>query len=751
MISQEEHNNMMHPPVQARQLQSQIIHDKDVSENDASGVTTVNNQGAFHDNTSVGSNAPGTDTGPDGQVVGDEGVNTEGSITTVGGDGGSEEDIHHQEAHEQPLDEDNIPSAAEGGGSQLLSPQEQEVYESSFPSEPEYIPSLGPPRAATTFALFSDPKRFDPESIYDKTHYLTDALKGNLWLDQNSDGLRGSSQDKTLNAAEYDVGIGGVNVQLVHCESNELVVKDGITVSLPNGDGQVPNIGGEVKAVKTSDLVEAGETYTAGEYSFSLDNMEPGRYYIMYQAPQDFRISGNTLPLDMDLSTRKCIPRGGEGNEYMNEVYSKGDLDWEGYCARSIGCFEVQPKFNLKEDFKDLQFMNEENDSTYEGTVSNLVSLPEKNMLNVGMTAERWPLGTAQFADSKITLNFPKGASSSSAENFRNAVMPANFQGSALKRQLEMTVGELFKNGGLGDDTFDIQGVDFVYGEIHEKDSSRRTRFLRGLQGGGSIGVTYTFTTRGKYNPPPHVQLGTIVSDSINADPVGLVKSLKDKENVLPPVFEEIEDANVRHLTLKNANGNHQGLGGGPLGAYQVMNAPNSGDGGLASWAQVPVALLSILIGLLIGVLLFRRVFTRRKQVSDDPLGLYMKKGAIPWQAAKSNPDDKKLKSSKSVRGFKVARQRSDEEKKRKRGYEDDDDEDFASTQGSSRRTVSSRSQLSRGRRRTSGSDNGNAVASILGSTRSGQSVDQSLNSTGERGRNKRNRGEWQERRRSSN
>ena len=233
------------------------------------------------------------------------------------------------------------------------------------------------------------------------------------------------------------------------------------------------------------------------------------------------------------------------------------------------------------------------------------------------------------------------------------------------------------KNESHDDNTFDIKGVDLHAGVIHEKSSSRRTRFLRGLQG-GSIGVTYTFTTRGKYNPPPSQQLGALISNSINADPVGLVKSLKDKENSLPSVFEEVDDVNVRHLTLKKVEETKQPST--PIGISQVVysEAPSS-SGALASWAFLPVIVLSAAIGVFIGLFLFRRVFTRRKQVGDDPLSLYVKNGA--GFALSRSSQDQSTGQGKSKRGFKVARRRSDEDHQEKRGNHDDDEAQASSQQ----------------------------------------------------------------------
>ena len=115
-------------------------------------------------------------------------------------DESSAADIHIQDEHElqvppTPTGEEVIQPLTE-----MDEQTSQEVYESSFPSQPE-TSSIGA-RAATTYALFASPSRFDPNSIRDKTHYLADTLMGNLWLDVNSDGLRGSYTNSTLNAEE---------------------------------------------------------------------------------------------------------------------------------------------------------------------------------------------------------------------------------------------------------------------------------------------------------------------------------------------------------------------------------------------------------------------------------------------------------------------------------------------------------------------------------------------------------------------
>lgn len=381
----------------------------------------------------------------------------------------------------------------------------------------------------------------------------------------------------------------------------------------------------------------------------------------------------------------------------------------------------IHKQFDLKKDFANLQ-LNEEQDNQFEGTIENLVALPAKNMLNIGVTSDPWPLNTNQFADGKVTFSFPERYSSQDLED----AVPQDFESSSIKKSLEVTMATLFakSNNKIGD--FDVKGINFIGGEIFTK--SRRRRMLRGgsrdLQRdniGGAVGVTYTFTTRGKYSPPPYEQLGTLVSDSINADPVGLVKSLKDRENPdvqLPPAFDEVDDANVRHLTLKNNEQLLTAAGGmGLYGSLQVQ-AANEGVGALASWTTVPIAILSVMIASLVGVLLFRRVFTRRqKQVSNDhPLTMYMKKGSVGFGASMRRSEDSDMKKKKSgrgksKRGFAVARRGSDDDKK-KRGYRDDDDDDeYRAAIAESSRSRQRESE-SRGRRRTEGSDNGRTISS---------------------------------------
>jgi len=553
-------------------------------------------------------------------------------------------DIHTQHEHAIAIQD-------EEASSQQQQPSPQEEYELNFPLKQSQ------PRAATTFSIFQVPNHFSSNYIYSsKVHYLTDNLSGMLYLDVNNDGLRGSYTDSTLNAKEYDTGVGGVQSTLVHCQSNEIAMSGYPLESI--SDVSRPNRGeGVVTEARQSDRTDAGL------YNFDLPIVEPGRYYIMYQAPHDYRMSGNVLPLAYEVTTdggRKCIPKGGEGDGYLNEIYDKGDLDWSGYCARSIGCFEVAPKFDLKKSFTNLELLNDDDESKYEGSVESLVALPDKDTMNVGVSKEGWPLNTAQYADAEFTLRFPSpsstsdeegsaedGSTSMSMEELKDMVVPEEFATSHVKKSLE-SMASLFATRGSGD--FDIQGFDFISGNIHEKRSEESRRMLRrGLQRDREedsrfISVTYTFTTRGKYSPPPFEQLGTIVSDSINADPVGLVKSLKDKD----PVFEQADDTvNVRHLTLKKEEKSPSN----PIGAVQVFSVAQSTDSGLASWATVPLILLSASIASLVGVLMFRRVLgTRQKQVTDDPLKMYMKSGSVGFMTSRRRSEDSDTKKKSRFR-----------------------------------------------------------------------------------------------------
>ncbi len=130
------------------------------------------------------------------------------------------------------------------------------------------------------------------------------------------------------------MGIGGVAVTLVTCDEHNSKIK---------AQSSLPSVGGQASTLRRTEVPEAGS------YCFPLETVEPGRYYVMYKAPLNYRLSGNILPLESKLTEDgayfRCIPHGGEGKSYLDEARRKGDLDWGGYCARSVGCLEVNKKF----------------------------------------------------------------------------------------------------------------------------------------------------------------------------------------------------------------------------------------------------------------------------------------------------------------------------------------------------------------------------------------------------------------------
>lgn len=108
--------------------------------------------------------------------------------------------------------------------------------------------------------------------------------------------------------------------------------------------------------------------------------------------------------------------------------------------------------------------------------------------------------------------------------------------------------------------------------------------------------------------PPPHEQLGYFVQNSINADPDKLTRTLREDPN-LP--FQDLTEATSSHLTV------------GPPppkpceGCLGIQAVQYEDTGGMANWATVPVALLSVMIGSLVILFLGRRVWKRRREVSD--------------------------------------------------------------------------------------------------------------------------------------
>ena len=317
----------------------QLIHGKEGEELDADAIETVT-----PNNNVV--NQPGVIQQP-GVIVDtpeeEEQINNEGSTSQQQQQDDSTTNSIWDNGTPTTLD-NNGNNQHQGGQTTQQTPQQQisqEAYEASFPTQPETIFKNQPPRAATTFALFSSPTRFNPTTIHtSNTHYLNNALEGMIYLDVNGDGIRGSTLDRSINALEFDTGVGGVESTLVHCQSNEIVMGGYPLESIV--DVSRPNLG---ESVVTEAL--QSERTDAGLYNFELSSVKPGRYYIMYKSPKDYRLNANILPLDRKEGSGECLPKGGEGNGYIKDVYEKGDLDWNGYCGRTVGCFEVGPKVRL--------------------------------------------------------------------------------------------------------------------------------------------------------------------------------------------------------------------------------------------------------------------------------------------------------------------------------------------------------------------------------------------------------------------
>ena len=498
----------------------------------------------------------------------------------------------------------------------IIPTSQKELYESSFPLEPEQK------RAATTYTVLSDRDSFNVTSLRDRTHYLSGYFSGTVWYDVNGDGIRGSALNRTLNAMEYDIGIGNVNVSLVRCDDDTIVAT---TMSAPYSHLLKEGISRR----KTDDPI-------AGMYSFPIDGMgeeyiRAGRYYVMFQAPMGYKIGGNTLPLgrichlEVEVShvatvvdNIECNPGGGEGTNYIDMAEEIGDLDWEGYCARTVGCVEVDTKFDLEDRFNNLQYMVGESNDVYEGTICNLVALPTPIVLNIGMAVQPWPLDTDQFSDAQFTIRFPPGMSSDALD----AIAPSEeeFSKSEIKTAIEETLASYFRNSA---GAFKVGGFvlnDGIISPGKKKEmtipfAGRLLRRLRGLVNNEDdeeeegATVTYSFTTRGRYNPPPYEPLGDIVSNLINANPSGIIKSLQSRKvgvqsgnnsnsskPALASVFEQSTGAETRHLTLKKER------------SVQPIIVIQSSNSHIANWSNIPIALLSLSIVSLIGVLLLRRV-----------------------------------------------------------------------------------------------------------------------------------------------
>eukprot|EP00574_Skeletonema_japonicum_P003481 CAMPEP_0201731216 /NCGR_PEP_ID=MMETSP0593-20130828/24940_1 /ASSEMBLY_ACC=CAM_ASM_000672 /TAXON_ID=267983 /ORGANISM="Skeletonema japonicum, Strain CCMP2506" /LENGTH=254 /DNA_ID=CAMNT_0048223933 /DNA_START=60 /DNA_END=820 /DNA_ORIENTATION=+ len=169
---------------------------------------------------------------------------------------------------------------------------DQAAYENQFIQQP-----TGGDTTTTTSLFPSGQNVFSPTSILTKPHYLTSSITGHLWLDVDRNGKRGSFTNPTLNAAEQDSGVTGVDaIVLVDCDTNTEVA---VTKSQPvRGDGEVFI----QKATETSGR--------AGGYNFPEVMSRPGRYYIVYKAPLNFRVNSNVLPMG-EVKAEKSELTGG--------------------------------------------------------------------------------------------------------------------------------------------------------------------------------------------------------------------------------------------------------------------------------------------------------------------------------------------------------------------------------------------------------------------------------------------------------
>lgn len=184
-----------------------------------------------------------------------------------------------------------------------------------YPIQPSTV------RTATAYSLFSDPDAFSLDSIRRSTHYLSDSLKGKIWWDVNGDGKRGDYGDESLNEREYDYGIPNVNnIYLVACEEGKETTHAIGRSVIFNDQDPVPQ--------------RQSLASNAGVYEFNeLNTIPSGRYYVMYQAPSHWRMSGNTLPLgrrkivDEEKGTYyECVPEGVNGMSFSEKARESGDF-----------------------------------------------------------------------------------------------------------------------------------------------------------------------------------------------------------------------------------------------------------------------------------------------------------------------------------------------------------------------------------------------------------------------------------------
>jgi len=509
---------------------------------------------------------------------------------------------------------------------------DQTAYENQFIQQP-----IGG-ESTTTSSLFpSGLNVFSPTSIATKPHYLSSSITGQLWLDVDRNGKRGSFIDPTLNAAEQDSGVTGVDaIVLVDCDTNTEVA---VTKSQPvRGDGQVVI----QKATETSGR--------AGGYNFPEVMNRPGRYYIVYKAPMGFRINSNVLPMvevkaekseeTGTLSYFECPLMGGEGGMFYEDAVENGEFDYGGYCGRSVGCFEVGRKRDLVDKFENLIEVDEGTGEELYGLDDMVVAYPSQHMLDVGLAEQEWPLNTQQYADIAVDLLFLENSTEAVLTSLGEALdsdsaLAESSTALDIKRSLLDTVRSIegFSDVKLEVEDVAVMSLEEEHKKVSEESSPTSDIFSRNLRSSsrklqvseeppalnGYTAVTYKFMVRGEYNPPPRRQLGEIAEQSINRDSRKLTETLRDR---IDP-FAGLQDVNSKVLSIKGyedsvAADSSAEIRPPPLDTLNALNAESRS--GLADWATVPIILLAISISGLVGLFFFRRAFSRRKVVNEQDL-----------------------------------------------------------------------------------------------------------------------------------
>jgi len=375
-----------------------------------------------------------------------------------------------------------------------------------------------------------------------------------------------------MDIEEDNWGIGGVQVQLVNCLTDEPVtpVAESVANGISNLEFSNPVTSQPRPIAGGIPVVKKAENESAGLFSFPIDRVESGRYYLMYTAPRDYRISGNVLPLERNEPYFDCVPSGGEGDSYLQKARKSGDFDISGYCARSIGCFEVDrirhaheksnfddySKLQVLEDNQVLKNQMTQGYQTYMGT---LAAVPFIEYFNVGLAQEEWELPTYQYADLEVTLAVPPTAD-------LERMVPENFEKSYVRRQLEQGLTSFLASSARSYE-FEVKGIDLHSGKIESLEGEHKkttvagsnlrgggTRARRALRGSGASNqpynrVIYTLTARGHYRPPPYQQLGSVIEDSINSNRKEVANSLKEVEALPEEVLAE--DVYAKWLTMK--------------------------------------------------------------------------------------------------------------------------------------------------------------------------------------------------------